>query len=106
VSEPVLFEDYSKQCNMIPGPALRKECPYCGEVKELSSLRSGNTLRASHWSDTKSIYPMLPKNSEVQKCPGCGKYYFLADAKTLAPGKDPFKELWEKLRDMNFDEPV
>lgn len=91
---------------MIIGPSLRKECPYCGEVKELISLRSGNTFRATRWSDTKTIYPMLPKNSDVQKCPVCGKYYFLADAKTLAPGKDPFKELWEKLHDLNSDEPV
>ena len=83
---------------MIPGPALRKECPYCQEVKELISLRSGNTFGGSHWSDTKTIYPMLPENSLVQKCSGCGKYYFLADAKTLKSGKDSYKELWEKLR--------
>ena len=66
---------------MIPGPALRKECPYCKEVKELISLRSGNTFRGTHWSDTKKEYPMLPRTSEVQKCLRCGKYYFLADAK-------------------------
>ena len=84
---------------MIPGPALRKECPYCQEVKELSSLRSGNTFGGSHWSDTKTIYPMLPKNSDVQKCPGCGNYYFLEDAKTLPYGKDPYSELWDMLNE-------
>lgn len=87
---------------MIIGPSLRKECPYCKAVKELISLRSGNTIGGKHWSDTKKVYPMLPQNSEVQKCTECGKYYFLADAKTLPPGKDPFRDLWERLR----DEPV
>ena len=73
---------------MMPGPPLRKECPYCHEVKELLSLISGNTFNGEQWSDTKSIYPMLPHNSEIQKCPSCGKYYFLSDAKTLPEGKE------------------
>lgn len=92
---------------MIPGPPLRKECPYCKAVKELTSLRSGNTCGGTHWSDTKRIYPMLPQNSDVQKCPECGKYYFLSDAKTLAPGKDPFRALWDKLiEEIEPGEPV
>ena len=82
---------------MTPGPALRKECPYCKAVKELMSLRSGNTIGGVHWSDTKKEYPMLPRNSEVQKCLRCGKYYFLADAKTLPSGEDPFLSLFDKL---------
>ena len=61
------------------------------------SLRSGNTIGGEHWSDTKKVYPMLPKNSDVQKCPGCGKYYFLADAKTLPSGEDPFLCIFDKL---------
>ena len=61
------------------------------------SLRSGNTIGGVHWSDTKKVYPMLPKNSDVQKCPGCGKYYFLADAKTLPSGEDPFLSIFDKL---------
>ena len=89
---------------MIPGPALRKECPYCKEVKELISLRSGNTFRGTHWSDTKKVYPMLPKNSDVQKCPGCGKYYFLADAKTLPPGEDRWRSLYELFSNAEIDD--
>lgn len=53
--------------------------------------------RRVHWSDTKKEYPMLPRNSEVQKCLRCGKYYFLADAKTLPSGEDPFLSLFDKL---------
>jgi phage FluMu protein Com len=89
---------------MIPGPALRKECPYCKEVKELMSHRSGNTFRGTHWSDTKKEYPMLPKNSDVQKCPGCGKYYFLADAKTLPPGEDRWRSLYELFSNGEIDD--
>ena len=72
---------------MMPGKPLRKECPYCHEVKELLSLLSGNTIGGEQWSDTKAIYPMCPRNSEIQKCPSCGKYYFLSEAKTLPEGE-------------------
>jgi phage FluMu protein Com len=84
---------------MIPGPPLRKECPHCKAVKELMSLVSGNTCGGVHWSDTKKEYPMLPQNSDVQKCPECGKYYFLADAKTLPAEKrkNPFMNLLDEL---------
>lgn len=60
---------------MIPDKARIVECPYCGEKKELLSLRSGNTCNAKYWSDGKMIAPMLPLVSPVQKCPRCGKYY-------------------------------
>ena len=68
---------------MLPGPPLRKECPHCHRVKELLSLLSGNTIGAKQWSDTKTVCRMLPRNSDIQKCPSCGKYFFLSDAKTL-----------------------
>jgi uncharacterized Zn-finger protein len=89
---------------MTIGPPLKKECPYCGEIKKLLSLNSGNTFGGTHWSDTKSEYPMLPSVSDVQKCPGCGKYYFLQDAKTIPadPSEDPrrfINELFEKIQE-------
>ena len=60
---------------MIPGNAKIVKCPYCGTKKELFTMVSGNTIRATYWSDNKRIAPMLPMVSPVQKCPGCGKYY-------------------------------
>lgn len=85
---------------MKPGPPLRKECPYCKTVKELINLASGNTFGGMHWSDTKNVYPMLPHNSDVQKCPGCGKYYFLEDAETLPSEREILTHIkWvDKLR--------
>ena len=62
---------------MLPAHARIISCPHCGGEKEIMSLMSGNTFGAERWSDTKLIAPMLPQPSPVQKCPHCGKYYFM-----------------------------
>lgn len=51
------------------------KCPFCGEEKELLSLLSGNGIGSTSWSDGKTVGPMMPRVSPVQKCPRCGKYY-------------------------------
>jgi len=53
-------------------------CPFCGMKKDVLSLISGNTFGARLWSDKKEEAPMCPEVSWVQKCPQCGKYYFLS----------------------------
>lgn len=63
---------------MTPGPAQIIRCPFCGEIKKIMSLISGNTFGAEYWSDGKLIAPMLPEVSYVQKCPNCGKYYIIS----------------------------
>ena len=65
---------------MLPGPAIILSCPLCGGEKELMSITSGNTTRQTLWSDTRSVYPMLPELSQIQKCPQCNRYYFLNEA--------------------------
>ncbi|MDE6019360.1 MAG: hypothetical protein K2G85_11190 [Muribaculaceae bacterium] len=65
---------------MIPGPANIIGCPFCGGKKELMSLVSGNTFGGTVWSDTRRHYPMLPEVSPIQKCPHCGKYFFMEQA--------------------------
>jgi acetyl-CoA carboxylase beta subunit len=67
---------------MLIGNAQIVTCPYCGEEKMLLSLMSGNTFRATQWSDGKRIAPMLPEISQIQKCPECGKYYFRTEENT------------------------
>ncbi len=55
------------------------------------SLNSSNNIGAQYWSDLKTIAPMDPKISPVQKCPNCGKYY-------LEYKQEPIKgdkESWE-----------
>jgi len=63
---------------MNPGPAQILTCPYCGAHKEVLSLLSGNTFGQKVWSDNKTIAPMLPRVSFVQKCPSCGCYYLMS----------------------------
>ncbi len=72
---------------MIPGPANVVSCPYCGGRKELMSLISGNTFGGTVWSDTRRKYPMLPEVSPIQKCPHCGKYFFMEQAKGFPDSK-------------------
>jgi len=60
---------------MLPGNPQILTCPHCGGEKLIMSLRSGNTFGAKLWSDNKSIAPMLPDISYIQKCPHCGKYF-------------------------------
>lgn len=62
---------------MIPGPPLFVSCPFCNEEKELSSLMSGNTFDAKFWSDAYQDTPSMPRNSFIQKCEHCGKYFIL-----------------------------
>lgn len=101
---------------MTPGFAQILTCPHCGSKKEVLSLASGNTFGQTVWSDNKSIAPMLPRVSFVQKCPSCGHYYIMSRQK-LEHGKDysgdlgelsysELKEAWEELgnEDLTDDE--
>ena len=84
---------------MLPSSAQIVICPYCKEEKPLLRLMSGNTIGGKQWSDLKSDYPMLPKPSAVQKCPRCGKYFFLSNAEKKE-GQDYSMELGE----LTFDQ--
>lgn len=66
-------------------------CPFCRTQKELMSLGSSNNIGAQYWSDLKTIAPMDPKISPVQKCEKCGKYY-LEYKQDYVKGE---KESWE-----------
>lgn len=62
---------------MLPAPAQLYSCPNCHKTKAMLSLISGNTLGGELWSDRRTIYPMFPRLSTIQKCPHCGKYSLL-----------------------------
>lgn len=74
----IFFQDGA---GMIPGPPMLIDCPRCGEEKRLMSLLSGNTFGAIQWSDGYLDAPMLPRQSPVQKCNRCGKYFMLSQVK-------------------------
>ena len=67
---------------MTPGKARFMICPHCGGEKEVLSLMSANTFDGHQWSDTRSKYPMRPQLSFIQKCPHCGKYFFVDTARS------------------------
>ena len=68
---------------MKPAPAQLYACPYCGKKKPMLSLMSGNTFGGELWSDGRTIYPMFPRISAIQKCPNCGKYSLFENGKIL-----------------------
>ena len=51
-------------------------CPFCKWEKAVSEPLFGHSLGGTMWSDTKTVYPMMPEIAPVQRCPHCGKYYF------------------------------
>ena len=59
---------------MLPEPAQLYACPFCGKTKPILSLMSGNAFGGELWSDGRTIYPMFPRISAIQKCSNCGKY--------------------------------
>ena len=93
---------------MLPGNCLLATCPHCGEKKELLQLLSGNTLHSKFWSDFKVVYPMLLSLSAIQRCPACGHYFFLSDAKmeegddySFETGRLSFDEAVEAFNELN-----
>lgn len=98
---------------MKPAPAKLYKCPHCGKTKPMLSLMSGNTFRGELWSDGRTIYPMLPCISEIQKCPSCGKYSLFekwkdtgeTDSKDSGTTGDlsylEAKEAYKEMKDLN-----
>lgn len=62
---------------MIPGNELILKCPYCQTRKTVMSLISGNSCGVVKWSDGYTVMPMYPKNSEIQQCKKCKKYFMI-----------------------------
>ena len=84
---------------MIPENALVAFCPQCKGKKELIQLRSGNTFGTRAWSDGKTVSPMLPKLSPIQKCPHCNHFYLISRVKTKTGNRVSFEKGW-----LTFDE--
>lgn len=100
---------------MIPGKSLILSCPRCGGEKEVVSLKSGNTLGGTFWSDQRLFAPMLPRVSTVQRCPHCGHYFFSykqscvkhSNSSTLKTGYVDYPHMKEAMNDFlvsNMDE--
>lgn len=86
---------------MTPAPATILGCPFCGGEKKVMSIASGNTYGGTVWSDTRRRYPMLPEVSAIQKCPHCGKYYFIDQASHRMADWDEYSG---ELGHLNYEE--
>ncbi len=72
---------------MLPAPPRILTCPYCGQQKQVLQLMSGNTIGARLWSDGNQEAPMLPRVSPVQRCPKCGKFYWMHKQELISGSK-------------------
>jgi hypothetical protein len=68
---------------MIPGPTLIIRCPNCTNLLSKRSLRSGNTIGAKLYSDSKRVAPMLLEFPTITKCEKCQNIFRVADAKEI-----------------------
>jgi hypothetical protein len=55
----------------LPGPTYIKKCPECSELIRQESFSSGNTCRATVWSDGRVDAPMMPCSPWLSLCPHC-----------------------------------
>ena len=71
------------------GPSRIITCPHCVAQKEVLSLLSGNTSGVVIWSDQYAEYPFYESPSDIQKCPGCNKFYMIEQEmeKPLSPSE-------------------
>ena len=74
---------------MIPGPDAILACPLCGAAARLATIESCDPAGAVSWTDGYQEAPDVPRQTNVARCAGCGKFYWLGEARQLgwiAPG--------------------
>lgn len=96
---------------MTPGPSIIIQCPHCSELLSRSSLGSGNTFGAIHWSDGKIDAPMLPDFPEIVRCPKCDAFIWVKDVKEIGAydwfnkdEDDKTPEEWKKAKSVIWPE--
>lgn len=75
---------------MLPGPKLIKQCHQCQKPFAQPTRMSGNTFRATYWTDGKREAPMLPETPWLVKCPHCGHFVWLDEAAELGQ-EEPYE---------------
>ena len=66
---------------MLPGPDQVVACPHCGHLALCRTWLSGNSFGARYWTDGKVEAPMLPREPEITRCRGCGKFFWVSEAR-------------------------
>lgn len=90
---------------MLFGPERVIACADCGHPALVFTLRSGNTRGAVTWTDGKMAAPMLPQAPPVTRCPGCSRFYWVADAPVLGEiqpvAGQPIPQKWAAARSVS-----
>jgi len=96
---------------MTPGPSIIIECPHCNKLLSRSSLGSGNTFGATHWSDGKMDAPMLPDFPEIVRCSICDAFIWIKDTREIGmydwfneSTNDNVPEEWKKAKSVTWPE--
>jgi len=96
---------------MTPGPSIIIECPHCSELLSRTSIGSGNTFGATHWSDGKLDAPMLPDFPKIVRCSKCDDFIWVEDAKEVGVydwfnkgENDETPEEWKKAKCVTWPE--
>ena len=66
---------------MIPGADQVIFCPRCDAPALVATLVSGNTFGTVVWTDGYRYAPMLPEPPALARCHGCGKVFWLKQAR-------------------------
>lgn len=73
---------------MLPGPIFFRKCPSCKGLIAQGTLRSGNTIGATFWTDGKMDAPMLPDSPSLVACPHCKAPLWINELEKI--GEDMF----------------
>jgi len=68
---------------MVPGPQIVYKCPNCEHLTQQGTIRSGNTIGATFYSDGKYDAPMMSDILQFNKCRKCETFYWFEGSHEL-----------------------
>jgi hypothetical protein len=79
-----MLSSFHRESTMTPGPDQFIRCPYCSGLGRFATIRSGNSIGATVYTDGKRVAPMMPESPAVVSCYRCNGIYLLDDATHVA----------------------
>jgi hypothetical protein len=68
---------------MTLGLLLYYKCPKCGQLLTVQGFESFSNSEAYHFSDSKSVFPMMPNNPDIIKCKYCFQFFWFKNSKKV-----------------------
>lgn len=72
---------------MVKGPDTYYKCPKCGNILSKGSIKDGNPLVGTFFSDEKKLLPFDPEYPEIGKCKRCGNLIWLDESNVVGSDK-------------------